>query len=74
MVSLTLSIPKEMKTEMDAHPEMNWSVIARKAIQEKLTILKKMDALLAKSTFTEKDAEELGKKVNKAVAKKLRKA
>ncbi len=71
MVSVTLAVPEEMKVEMDKHPEMNWSEIARQAIREKLIILKRMDKLLSRSKMTEKDALELGKKVNKAVAKKF---
>jgi len=71
MVSITLSVPEELKTEMDLHPEMNWSEIARQAIREKLVILKKMNILLAKSKLTEKDALEIGKKVNKTVAKRF---
>ena len=71
MVSITLAVPAELKTEMDRHPEMNWSEIARQAIREKLTLLKKMDILLSKSKLTENDALELGRKVNKVVAKKI---
>jgi len=71
MVSITLAVPEELKKEMDTHPEMNWSAIARQAIKEKLNILKKMDMILANSKLTEKDALELGKMVNKAVAKRI---
>ncbi|MBI2129296.1 hypothetical protein HYU07_03580 [Candidatus Woesearchaeota archaeon] len=71
MVSITLSVPEELKSEMDQHPEMNWSEIARQAIRQKLVILKKMDIILAKSKFTERDALELGRKINKAVSKKF---
>ena len=72
MVSITLAVPEELKTEMDEHPEMNWSEIARRAIRDKLMILKKMDELLSKSKMTEKDALDLGRKVNTAVAKRYR--
>ena len=71
MVSITLAVPEELKKEMDIHPEMNWSEIARQAIREKLNILRKMDIILSKSKMTENDALELGKKVNKAVAKRI---
>ncbi len=71
MVSITLSVPEELKIEMDRHPEMNWSEIARHAIRDKLIILNKMDILLSKSKFSEQDALELGRKVNKKVAKKI---
>jgi hypothetical protein len=72
MVSVTLAVPHELKEEMDQHPEMNWSEVARQAIREKVLLLKKMDSLLAKSKLTEKDALELGKSVNKALAKRYR--
>ncbi len=71
MVSVTLAVPEEMKSEMDKHPEMNWSEIARQAFREKLMILKRMDEILSKSKLTEKDALEIGKKVNKTVAKRF---
>lgn len=70
MVSITLAVPEELKKEMDNHPEMNWSEIARQAIRERVLLLRKMDALLARSTLTEEDVLELGRKVNRAVAKK----
>ena len=70
VVSITLSVPEELKEEMDKHPEMNWSEIARQAIKERIVLLKKMDAFLVNSKMTEKDAIELGRKVNKALAKR----
>ena len=73
MVSMTLSVPEELKHEMDGHPEMNWSEIARQAIREKLLVLEKMDNLLAGSRLTEKDALELGHIVNKAASRRIRK-
>lgn len=75
MVSMTLAIPEELKKEMDRHPEMNWSEIARQAIKERLEkflLLKKMDEMLKNSKLTEKDAIMLGRKVNKALAKRYR--
>ncbi|MEK6939260.1 MAG: hypothetical protein AABX31_00885 [Nanoarchaeota archaeon] len=74
MVSITLAVPAELKTEMDKHPELNWSEVARQAIKEKLMLLAKMDKLLSKSKLTEEDALELGRKVNKAVAKRVLKS
>jgi hypothetical protein len=73
MVSITLSVPEELKHKMDEFPEMNWSAVARNAIEEKIFLLEKMNFLLSKSKLTEKDAIELGRKVNKAVAKRYRK-
>ena len=72
MTSITLSVPEELKKEMDKYPELNWSEVARQAIKQKLTLLKKMDALLEKSELTEQDALNLGRKVNKALAKRYK--
>lgn len=72
MVSLTLSIPKEMKMEMEKFQEINWSAVAREAIKRKIAILKEMDKILAESEFTERDALEFGKKVSHRVAKKYK--
>lgn len=70
MVSMTLAVPENLKKEMEKHPEMNWSEIARQAIQNKLLLLQKMDALLAKSKLTEEDAIEIGRKVKKGIARR----
>ena len=70
MVSVTLSVPEDMKTEMDLFPEMNWSSVAREAIRQKIVMLKKFKEFTKDSEFTEKDALELGKKVNKGLAKR----
>ena len=76
MPTLTLAVPKDLKAEMDSMPELNWSEIARAAISKKVVEYKLFKSIVAKSKLTEKDALELGKKVNqglyKAYKKKLR--
>jgi len=74
MVSLTLAIPKEIKKEMELYPEINWSAVARVAIQRKLQILKEMNKILSKSELTEEDAMLFGKQITKKAAKKFRDA
>lgn len=74
MVSLTLAIPKEIKKEMELYPEINWSAVARAAIQRKLQILKEMNKILSKSELTEEDAMLFGKQITKKAAKKFRDA
>ncbi|MBI4450999.1 hypothetical protein HY642_03420 [Candidatus Woesearchaeota archaeon] len=70
MVSITLAVPEQLKTEMDKHPELNWSEVARQAIREKVLILQRMDALLSKSKLTEKDAIEIGRKIKEGIARR----
>jgi hypothetical protein len=70
MPTITLSVPEEMKIEMDKSKEMNWSEVARAAIKIKLEQLKILKAITSKSTLTEKDALELGRKINKSLHEK----
>jgi len=71
MPTLTLAIPKELKEEMDAIPELNWSEIARKAISEKAAEYKLFSSIVAKSKMTEKDALEIGAKINAGIARRV---
>ncbi|MBI2971409.1 MAG: hypothetical protein HYY37_03270 [Candidatus Aenigmarchaeota archaeon] len=57
---------------MDEFPEINWSEVARQAFAQKLRDLEFLREFKSKSTLTEHDALELGRKVNKGVAKRLR--
>jgi len=72
MVSITLSVPEELKKDMDAFAEINWSAVAREAIKSKIELLKKFKAFTKQSTLTEEDALVLGRKVNKALAQRYR--
>ncbi|MFH1276608.1 MAG: hypothetical protein ABIH82_05860 [Candidatus Woesearchaeota archaeon] len=65
MVSLTLSVPDDLKQDMDNFPEINWSAIAREAIKGRLTMLHKFREFTKDSTFTEEDTLSLGKEVSK---------
>jgi hypothetical protein len=70
MANLTLAVPKELKSEMDAFPEINWSEVARQAIAQKIRDLKFLKKMRSESDLTEEDAIVLGRKVNKALAKR----
>ncbi len=67
MTTITLAVPESMKHEMDESREINWSEVARSAIREKLTQLKILKQIATKSQLTEKDALELGRKINKSL-------
>lgn len=72
MVSVTLSVPEDLKKKMDEFPEMNWSEVARGAIREKVVKLEFLKHFASKSELTEEDAIRLGKEVSKAVAKRFK--
>ena len=69
MPTLTLSIPSDLKSDMDSMPEMNWSEIARKAIAERVAEYRLFKSIVAKSKLTEKDALDIGRKVNEGMYK-----
>ena len=67
---MTLAIPEELNEIMKKHKLIKWSEVARQAIWEEAKKLELMDKLLEKSELTEKDALEIGRKVNREIAKK----
>ncbi|HLD42110.1 MAG TPA: hypothetical protein VJB06_03670 [archaeon] len=73
MPTLTLAIPQDMKEEMETLPEINWSEIAREAIMQKITEYRIFKAVVAKSKLTQKDALDIGRKVNESLYKEYKK-
>jgi len=72
MPTITLSVPEELKKEMDKSKFINWSEIAREAIREKVAQLGILNAIAAKSKLTEKDALEIGRKIKKSMHEKYK--
>lgn len=71
MPTITLSVPEDLKQEMDEFKEMNWSEVARAAIRERVAQLAILKSITAKSKLTEKEADllalKLGRKIRKAI-------
>ncbi|MBS3067106.1 hypothetical protein J4450_00265 [Candidatus Micrarchaeota archaeon] len=70
MVNITLSIPAEIKKMMETYEEVKWSEVARKAIIQKLAVLRKLDELSQSSKITDKDIEKMEHEIKRKVAKK----
>ena len=70
MVSITLSVPLDLKKEMDNFSEINWSAVARDAIKKKLILLEKFKEFTKDSELNEIDALNFGKKITLKVSKK----
>ncbi|HLD06241.1 MAG TPA: hypothetical protein VJC16_01770 [Candidatus Nanoarchaeia archaeon] len=71
MGTLSVSIPDALRHKMVQLEEINWSAVARKAFEEKIAQVEFLRKIAAKSKLTEKDAEEIGKKINKSIAKQF---
>lgn len=69
MVSVTLSVPKEMKEKMEKFPEINWSEVARGSIQEKIRDLEFLEEFKKQSEIDKKEAVELGRELNEKLLK-----
>ncbi|MBU2634515.1 MAG: hypothetical protein KJ674_04700 [Nanoarchaeota archaeon] len=52
---------------MEESREINWSEVARTAIKSKVAQLRILKTISKKSKLTEKDALELGRKINKSL-------
>ena len=70
VVNITLSVPSDLKNEMDEFKIMNWSEVAREAFKEKIVELRLLKQIASKSKLTEEDALEIAKKINAEIAKK----
>lgn len=70
MTNMTLAVPEEIMAIMKKHKEIKWSEVARVALTEKAEELALMDKILSKSKLTEKDAIEIGRKINEGIAKR----
>ena len=73
MVSITLSVPDELKQKMDKFEWLNWSSIAREAWVKRmrqLEILEKFEKDFEKSKLTDEDCIKLGRELRRAMSKK----
>ena len=74
MTTMTLAVPSELKHKMETFPEMNWSEVARQAFMQRIKDLEFLKKFKSDSTLTEEDALRLGRKLNKNLAKRYKKA
>lgn len=72
MTTMTLAVPGELKHKMEEFSEINWSAVARKAFEQKIGDLEFLKEFKSESKLTKEDALRLGRKVNKALAKRYK--
>ena len=72
MVTITLSLPEEVKERMEKFAWLNWSAIAREAFlkrMKQIEILEKFDKDFEKSKLTDQDCIKLGRELRQAMSK-----
>ncbi len=72
LVNITLSIPPELKKEMEKFPEINWSEVARSSIKQKIVELNFLKGLTMDSEITPEDAVKMGQELNTLLAKRYK--
>lgn len=68
MVNMTIAVPGELKKLIDAHPEINWSEVARQAWWQKARELELLNKLTKTSKASDKDVLDLAKLIKKGMA------
>jgi len=71
MAELRIRIPEDLKRKIEKFG-VDWSPIIRRMIESETRNLAKIEEIISKSRMTEKDALELGKKINKLIAERFR--
>ena len=70
MPNVTVSVDETMKRQMDDHPEINWSAVARAAFREKLRDLEVMERLVEGSELTAEDVEVLAAEIDRRASER----
>lgn len=73
MVSVALNISDDFKAMIDKLHWVNWSEVAREEALKRLKLAEDFETfkrIVSKSKLTEKDALELGRKINKSLHKR----
>ena len=69
MSNVIVSMPEDLREEIQRHREFNWNAFIRKSVEDHIKKLNLANAIASKSRLTEKDVEELDKLVKKGIAK-----
>jgi len=73
MPTITLSVPDDLKKEMDELEYINWSAVAREAIREKISALSMFKSIVSKSKLTEADAKKMADKLSSSMHRQYKK-
>lgn len=76
MPTVTLTVPDDVKPELNKFSWVNWSEVAREALmreEELRSAYEEFKRIVSKSKLTEKDALELSEKVKKSMHERYKK-
>ena len=70
MVSLTLSVPVDLRKRMQRHSQIKWSAVVRSVLEQQMDDIEEAERIASKSKLTQKDVEELAAKVDEGMTKR----
>lgn len=71
MPTVTVNVNDDLKGQMESHPEINWTEVARNAFEEKVDDHEMMERPSSEGEPTEEDIDELAEFIDSTVAKRL---
>ena len=72
MAELKISLPEELKQEMEEFPDIEWHLVLRKLLKQELDRLIELKRIVSKSKLTADDVSELSNKVDKSLAQRFK--
>lgn len=70
MPTITVAVPEELKRQMDAMDDVNWSAVARKSFEERIRLWNLFEKVAKTSTMTEEEAVKLGQELKRGTYQK----
>ena len=70
MPNLTLAIPEQLHKTIKEHKEVNWSEIARRAMQEHIRTVELIEKIAVKSKLKEEDIDEIDHLIKRGLRKR----
>jgi len=68
MPNMTIRVPDDLKSAIDAHPEINWSEVARQAMWQYVQKLEVAEEIAADSALTQDEADILSEELKRDIA------
>ncbi len=72
MGTVSVSVSEDLREKMKQFTFINWSQVASEAFEKMVKDMETLDSITSKSKLTEQDALEIGRKINKGIAKRFR--
>ena len=72
MERMTFTVPGDVKQRARRAREVNWSAVVTKAIEDRLDLFDKLEALTRNRRISQAEVDALGKAINQRMAKHYR--